>query len=455
MDEAKPPVNHGPVRHLIVKSPLPPSRLEQPAFPYEFLGEREFRVLVLSPGSKDQKEVRCSFLTASMAQVPEYEAVSYLWAVNNDAQPMMIDIKLEDSQGIVHPIPTEINLYNILRSLRHYTKPRQFWIDALCTNYSNEAESEKDYQATVKRFIFRNAENICFWLGEDANSKTALNFVPKILDLTGIDKLVKDDSAIDGWVAFVALLKNPVFSHLWLVQEITEAQNVTLHCGQPAIHYRDLVDAVTMFVSFRDEISQLFRHCEKSHKELTDRKMRMAERFIDLSINALQVTSSGIQRLLSLEALVSQLIDFSAADPRDRIFSVLAMAKDGLELETDTLTEASLQRPRRDRQLRIEYKRSILDVYQDFVIHATKRSQSLDLICRHWASSVSEKEVSLPTWVRSLDSLPTNFYTNVSERTSADSLVGLPDHNDYNASRGKAADFRFESQPLQFQVPSY
>jgi hypothetical protein len=431
-----------------VPDPPPARREEPPASAYLPLGEREFRILVLAPGRKEDKEVRCSFLTASMSEPPQYEAVSYLWGGNNEAQQTMVDIKLLDSHGKSYSIFTKSNLYNALRSLRHPKDVRKFWVDALCINRSNDVE--KNQQIAMKRFIFRNATNLCFWLGEDANSKAALNFVPRILDLTGIDQLVKDDTSIEGWVAFVALLKNTVFSRLWLVQEVAVAQNVTLHCGQPAIHYGDLVDAVAMFVSFRDDISQLFRLNNRNHKDLADRKMRMAERFIDLSTNALRVTPSGIQRLLSLESLVSQLGDFNASDPRDRIFSVLAIAKDGPKLEGETLMEASPLATRREGVLRIDYGRETLDVYQDFVVHAIKRSRSLDLICRHWASSVSEKEANLPTWVRPLQSsLQAPFDSNIAGRTAADSLVGLPDHNYYNASRGKAADFHFEAQPFR------
>ena len=349
----------------------------------------------------------------------------------------MVDIKLLDSQGRSYSIFTKSNLYNALRSLRHPKEDRRFWVDALCINRSNKAEKNK--QIAMKLSIFHKATNLCFWLGEDPNSKAALSFVHRILDLTAIDKLVKDGDAIDGWVAFVALLKNTVFSRLWLVQEVAVAKNVTLHCGLPAIHYTDLVDAVAMFVSFRDDISRLFLEKRGKHNELADRKMRMAERFIDLSTNAVRVTRSDFQGLLSLESLVSQLSDFDASDPRDRIFSVLGIAKDVPKLE---------EVGRQEEVLRIDYDRSTLAVYQDFVIHAIKRSRSLDLICRHWASSVSETETSLPTWVRPLQSdLQAPFDSNTSGRTAADSLVGLPDNNCYNASRGKVADFRFGAQP--------
>jgi hypothetical protein len=292
----------------------------------------------------------------------------------------------------------------------------------------------------MKRFVFRNAANLCFWLGEDASCNAALNFIPRILDLSSFDKLIRDDTTVDDWSAFVALLKNPVFSRLWLVQEVSIAQNVTLHCGQSAIHYGDLVEAMGLFISYRDDLSLLFRRNQKNYKELLDRKITMAERFIHVTTNALRNTSFGkIERQLSLEALVSQLSGFSATNPLDRIYSVLAMARDGPKTGDGVLLEYP-DETRDEGALQIDYSKSVLEVYQDFVGHVIERSRSLDIICRHWASSVSEKELNLPTWVRPLQSsLQPNI--NIPERINADSLVGLPGHSHYDASRGSVAAF--------------
>lgn len=305
----------------------------------------------------------------------------------------------------------------------------------------------------MKRYIFHNAQNLCFWLGEEEDSQKALAFIPRILDLNYIDKLVADSAAMDGWVSFVKLLKNIAFSRLWLVQEVAVAQNVTVHCGQAAIHYGDLVNAVAMFVSFRDKISLLFRQNQRSSRELHDRKMRIAERFIDVSINSLRLSSSGkVQRLLTIEDLVSHLGDLTATDARDRIFSVLAIAKDGPKLAEETLMTSSVETEAED-ALRIDYDQDLLDVYQNFVIHAIKKSQSLDIICRHWASSIPEKDKAFPTWVRPLQSsLQPTFDSNMSERTDPDSLVGLPDHTYYHASRGTTIKFHIEA-PISIDRP--
>lgn len=404
------------------------------------LGEDNFRILSLAPGRKED-EVVFSFRTASISRPEEYEAVSYFWGANGTTNQKSVGVTLLDSHRKPHNVYVKSALHDALKSLRHPNQVRSFWVDAMCINRSNVNETNR--QIAMKLEIFRHAVNLCLWLGEDASSSNALAFVPRILDLTGVDKLIRDDSALDGWAAFVDLLKNPVFSRLWLVQEVAVAKNVTLHCGLPAIHYTDLADAVAIFESFQADLSLLYRRNGKNHKELMDRKITMAKRFIDVSTNALRITSSGkIQRLLSLEALVSQLSDLSVSDPRDRVFSVLAVAKDGFQLVEETLREdRSFEKP--DGALRVDYEKGVRDVYQEFVIHAIKDSGSLDLICRHWASSVLERDVNLPTWVRSLQSaLQQPFGDIISERTEAESIVGLPGHSYYDTSKGAVADFR-------------
>jgi hypothetical protein len=425
----------------VPKVPLYAPDDQCPASAYLPLAEGEFRILRLAPGRKDDEEVVCSFVTASMSQRLQYEAISCLWASTNATKQKSSKIKLQDSQENFYSIFTSNNVHAALRNLRHPKDERLFWLDALCIDHSNSGERNR--QAAMKPGIFRNADNLCFWVGEDANSKAALSFIPRILDHSGIDKLVQEDQAIDGWVALVGFLKNTVFNSLWLIQEVAVARNVTLYCGQRAIHYQDFVDAVGMFASCRANLALLFQRNQENIKQLTDQIATMAERFIDASTNSLRVTVSGrIRRRLTIEALVSKLSVFRTTNHLDRIFTVLALAKDGPPLIEDTLMEYS-QEPGGALEIEIDYTKSVLEVYQDFVSHAIGQSLSLDIICRRWASSVSEQELILPTWVRPLQPfLQPPFDSNISERTDADCLVGIPDRNYYHASRGTMANYR-------------
>jgi hypothetical protein len=79
------------------------------------------------------------------------------------------------------------------------------------------------------------------------------------------------------------------------------------------------------------------------------------------------------------------LSDLSLADPHDRIFSVLALAKD------EDLAE----------DLRVDYDRKPPELYMDFVLHSIQTSNSLDIICRDWSGAV---DIDAPTWVRPFQS---------------------------------------------------
>ncbi|KAH7386360.1 heterokaryon incompatibility protein-domain-containing protein [Cadophora sp. MPI-SDFR-AT-0126] len=435
----------GTLIESIAEKKEPPKGKEQPpADLYLKLADDQFRILQLEPGKKDEV-LRCSFAAKSINNPPDYEAVSYAWG-GKDTQNLSFEeiVFLDDHQPPKsYPISIRTMIHAALCSLRHPTRIRRFWLDALCIDRSNG--DEVNHQTAMKSLIFFKAENLCFWLGDDPIYRAAIAFIPKIVDLKAVDKLVNEQSMVERWLAFVALLKNNVFSRLWLVQEVAIAWNVTLHCGGSTIHYTDFVDAVTIFLSCRKHISALFRADQKDPRTLTDRKITMVERFVEITTNALrrdpndhQARGTSLQRLLNLEALVSNLSDLSSTDHKDRIYSVLALAKDG-----PPLFDARKATP--GDTFWIDYGKTILEVYQDFFVHVVTTSKTLDIMCRRWASCVPEKDEKLPTWVRPLQSSNQPSIENKAseradfDRTDADSLVGIPDHRWYNAAKNTEA----------------
>ena len=361
---------------------------------YRHLVKDEYRLLHLAPGTRNE-EIVCWFEIVNMTEPPTYEAISYLYGGRQKQTSTPIRLR-----GLVngnsHSIFIKSNLFNALRNLRHPKNEKAYWADALCINHSDV--NEKRAQQEKKRDIFRNAENVCFWVGDNPIDERALRFVPKIIELTAIDKLVRDEKVVDEWNAFVGLMSNEVFSCLWLVQEIAVAQNVTLHCGLHSIHYGDLIYAVSVFLSYQESIANMFCRNGIDYKILGNQNMTLAERFIYVSSNALRNSRDGsVRRLLNLEALVSMLSDFSATNPRDRIFSVWSIAKDGLPLVDKTLMESYTGSPG-DGQM--NYNTPIEVIYLKFAIDTITNSKSLDIICRHWATSVPESDANLPTWIR-------------------------------------------------------
>jgi len=174
---------------------------------------------------------------------------------------------------------------------------------------------------------------------------------------------------------------------------------------------------------------------------------------------------------LSLETLVSDLTPFKATDPRDVIYAVLSLAKDLTPKNKPIIVEkytknsppalallptnTSIAPADRGRcgsspacevhgnlkaNFIVDYNKSTLEVYKDFLEFVFRSSKSLDIICRPWAPE-SVKE--LPSWIRDLSGRTHELQMAQdgnwnSIRLNADLLVGpMPTSKSYYLECGQ------------------
>ena len=150
------------------------------------------------------------------------------------------------------------NLYSALSNLRDRKKQVVLWVDALCINQNDLRE--RAVHASKLAAIYNRASNVCVWLGESSpSSAMAFRFIREILDLPHFGRLVHDDTASEKWLALAELMKRPLFSRLWLIQDIAAARDVSLHCGNEVIHWADFADAVALFGLKFDEVKCIIR----------------------------------------------------------------------------------------------------------------------------------------------------------------------------------------------------
>ena len=185
----------------------------------------------------------------------------------------------------------------------------------------------------------------------------------------------------------------------------------------------------------------------------------MVNTLVDVTSNWVFRSSGGsIIRAVNLEVLVSSLfLAFEATDPRDTIFAVLSLASDAMPsnqpvsdnaqsrtsnqllqflvtvcraflkyllgwsllasalLVSRPSTQSSAYDIRVDERISPNYKKSLTDVYADFMEYCIENSMSLDILCRHWApgpkaftprqklelekAGQNTEPESLPTWI--------------------------------------------------------
>ncbi|MCJ1434866.1 hypothetical protein MMC27_004236 [Xylographa pallens] len=220
----------------------------------------EIRLLVLHSGQYEDK-IECSLMTVpSTDRKLHYEALSYHWGVEEPTKEIWIRSFKGNFQGkAVKNIRSFHNLAHHVKPQKFYIRPNLYaalsqlcgpkrelvlWIDALCINQDNQ--QEKNMQILKMAEIYSRAYNVCIWLGEGSKqSDMAIDFLPKILNLSQFDILINDQEMLKHWTALADLTRSTWSSRRWVVQEIAYAKEATLHCGHGTIHWADFADAVT------------------------------------------------------------------------------------------------------------------------------------------------------------------------------------------------------------------
>ncbi len=167
--------------------------------------------------------------------------------------------------------------------------------------------------------------------------------------------------------------------------------------------------------------------------------------------------------------LVSTLLTFDATDPRDIIYAVLSIAKDTAthSIASNNTHPGSLDEPKPPIP---DYKKNLIDVCKDFVAYCIHTSDSLDIICRHWAPVPKKRNLSvlekiranhapakeqLPSWISPVSRSPFGGPEDVlNGRANGDSFVGSPNQKNYNAAPGTTPIVTFGKIEVQLSPAS-
>ncbi|KAI9740337.1 MAG: hypothetical protein M1834_004916 [Cirrosporium novae-zelandiae] len=393
----------------------------------------KIRLLTLHPANPNAN-IQISFRVVKLSKPDsEYDALSYTWG---DPKPPGHKIFVQSNKKPQHlqylqPIHITENLYAALKHLRHKNEARSLWVDALCIN-QERGNAEKGKQIEQMDKIFNNAKEVYVWLGQsDETSDMAMEFIREVASPSKFERLITKDENCDKWKALTKLMTRPWFSRRWVVQEIALAKSVSLCCGRKRIRWSKFADAVGLIGSEWPRIRRLLTKNRKAF--LGDTHALGASALVELSNNLLRTADDGktLVRLATLEYLVSNLTTFNVTEPHDMIYSLLALAKDT-----------------QNGEIQVHYSKSVDSLCAKVVKLSIRTSNSLDIICRPWAS-VEDK--SLPSWVCSASKHPFSirFVDRQFERQNGDLFIGNPDKRIYNAGGiAKRSDYKIQAAPI-------
>jgi hypothetical protein len=214
-------------------SKSPSLRLVQKAansfYHYHRLESNQVRLLVVKPApSAPNDPLNATLMTLDDTHLEsencKYAALSYNWGDSSADQAMIIqdDPKSEPIsclQDLVNGAMAQNglrakklfirpNLYEALKQLRRASndKPLFIWVDALCIDQNDEVEKQEQVMKMAQ--IYRNATNVCIWLGSDDSdnnvSVTAMKFIPEAVQHP---RLLNEERYIPKWASLFELLR--------------------------------------------------------------------------------------------------------------------------------------------------------------------------------------------------------------------------------------------------------
>lgn len=239
-------------RNMSQEFPEPHTLTEQYEDPYAPLArdQKQIRLFLLYPKEHKVEEGHGSFLTFTMADHPDYTALSYTWGDPVDLHDLVI--ALVSNRRILR---IRKNLWDFLQQQRSVIpQPKYFWIDAICINQVDI--QERNHQVSLMKDIYVNAHDVCIWLGhEQDNSDTAMDFLSK-KGSRGLRPRGPGYYPIwsrEEGKALVQLYERPYWRRMWIIQEMAHAEQITLWCGSKCVDWKVIEQLYLTLKTFEDE----------------------------------------------------------------------------------------------------------------------------------------------------------------------------------------------------------
>ncbi|GKT45351.1 heterokaryon incompatibility protein 6, OR allele [Colletotrichum spaethianum] len=292
-------------------------------YKYAAIGERDFRILSLSPGKFDEPlygellvrpiDTYIDEASKHEGELPEsadsYEAISYVWG--SEDKPKRITSPAGADIAITE------NLCHCLRRIRLADRPRLVWVDALCINQSDN--KEKESQIMLMHDIYVSARRVLAYLGEEADgSKEAIEliekywrvnipnplnagaraFVENLLSEPVPDAPTGSEAELppqgdEKWMAVSRFWNRSWFRRVWVVQEFILARDVLMICGDKTVSWSQLWPATVALEEPESPPWPLINAAGEEIEGAADLMANMAQRLRFYQLGSMRGNSDG------------------------------------------------------------------------------------------------------------------------------------------------------------------
>ena len=340
-----------------------------------------FRLACLPAASNKDHPIHISLETYPLANCPEYEAVSYTWAgEDNDS--------LHNHAVYVGPywdiLLQTRNGWEMLRFVRPERGIRLIWVDTLCIDQQNA--HERAVQVTQMKEIYSGCMQVIVYLGPDIAPRLAPGTYPRrqrLNELNHMQLRLSDNRDL----SLNSLLQRRYFSRLWIVQEMILSKRAVIRIGDVDFW----TDAATAFLGLStpndDDASavgsddaEYFLHAESGFLQ----KWLPTSWWSETSAPWFQHISGGDLFQQSLPQLLALTSSAQCTDPRDRLFGILGLLA--------TKDEAILMLP--------DYSLPVQQVFIGLFAHLIINDGLVNILYHASGTPIqSSSYVFIPSWV--------------------------------------------------------
>ena len=320
------------------------------------------RILLLHPGPGP---LACTISSESIKDAAlHFEALSYVWGSNAHIDTFEINCN-----GRLLVIGS--NLRSALLRIRHATKARQLWVDAVCINQKDE--DEKSQQVKQMGEIYASAERVLIWIGEDLADEAEECFaliretngylmeqLAKCKDVTELPFIAHGNGSICAdprkWDTVRHLMNSEWFTRVWVLQEVGLARSALILWGKSSMNWSQLVELM-LFVAWRADVGAHTGNVKSGTiYDVYEDVWRSFENK-DTWRDELPLTRS-MNKTLAGQTLLDILNDgrvFEATDQRDRIYAFLSHPR----ASSHAKKKAAV----------VDYRKSVEEVYSETARH--------------------------------------------------------------------------------------
>ncbi|EHA25226.1 hypothetical protein ASPNIDRAFT_42414 [Aspergillus niger ATCC 1015] len=354
--------------------------------------EGEIRLLKIYPEMDGDGEICCDIFNIRLKDRPSYIALSYTWGAPTPEASVkgvtsIPNHHVKCNGDVIHITK---NLHDFLNRVRSDRKlcPRSFWIDSVCIN--QEDELERASQVAFMASIYRSADMVISWLGEqDAHTEDAFSLIRFLGKTTVLENATINDTASGDsvdlcgqlleapeWISLGKFWERTYFTRAWVIQEIALARGIMVMCGGYTVDWDHIVQ-VSRYLT-------LMPWKWASHMKSSIRKDGIeASHSMPLYLNSNRKMVFSKKQNSLLHILIKSR-RFRCLDPRDKVYALLGLLGD---------------RARGERHLYPIYKdRSVSKVYISTAIYILEETDDL-LLLAHAEGKDFRNIRDLPSWV--------------------------------------------------------